>query len=135
MDGGERLKSMIRGSASGRLLWEIPKGHKKGSDEGDLNCAMREFEEETGIKKKYYTLLGTTTYTNSFSDEGIKYISEYYLAAEKHPTRPSINMGAIDQYGEVSDIRWLDLASIKTVDYNNHLCDFAAKILEVFKIY
>ena len=133
MDGGERLKAMIRESSSTHLLWEIPKGHKKGNGEGDLSCALREFEEETGIKKKYYTLLGTTTYVNSFSDEGVKYVSEYFLAAERYTTKPSVNLGAIDQYGEISDIRWLDLASIKTFDYNNRLGEFATKILDAFK--
>jgi len=29
--------------------WDIPKGKKKNSKESDINCAIRECEEETGI--------------------------------------------------------------------------------------
>jgi 8-oxo-dGTP pyrophosphatase MutT (NUDIX family) len=30
--------------------WEFPKG-RKNKDESDIECALREFEEETGINR------------------------------------------------------------------------------------
>jgi 8-oxo-dGTP pyrophosphatase MutT (NUDIX family) len=132
-DGGERLRMMIRASSSSRLLWEIPKGHKKGTDEGVLTCAVREFGEETGLKKKQYVLLGTTRFVQSFTDARINYTSEYFLAAEKRPTNPQVSLQSVDQYGEVSDIRWMDLESIKRIDYNGRIDSMAANILAAFK--
>jgi 8-oxo-dGTP pyrophosphatase MutT (NUDIX family) len=132
-DGGERLCAMIRVAPSSRLMWEIPKGHKKGAQEGPLTCAIREFGEETGLKKKQYTLLGTQRFVQSFTDARINYTSEYFLAAEKRPTNPQVNLQSVDQYGEISDIRWMDLATIRQVDYNGRIGDMAARILADFK--
>ena len=53
--------------------WEIPEGGCPIGKEDPLECAMRELEEETGIKAKIYEKILTLHNSNSVSDE-IAYI-------------------------------------------------------------
>jgi len=39
----------------GNCLWEFPKGRKDTPSESELECALREFQEETNIPSRYLT--------------------------------------------------------------------------------
>lgn len=61
-------------------LWEFPKG-KMFSEENSIQCALREFEEETNIKKSNVILVKKAgTYDDSFiGNDSRTYQSVYYL--------------------------------------------------------
>ncbi len=85
---GQYLLDLLNKSQHCDLLWEIPKG-RLNKNEIPMDSAVREFEEETGLKKSDYRLLfdeHTIDYT--FSDGGIRYKYIYYMAVfntHKHP--------------------------------------------------
>ena len=62
------------------VMWEFPKG-KIMSDETTLQCALREFEEETNLNKKSIIYIKQAgTYEDYFiGNDGRKYQSIYYL--------------------------------------------------------
>ena len=62
------------------VLWEFPKG-KMFSEETTLQCAMREFEEETNLSSNtIYVLKHAGNYEESFfGNDHRKYQSVYYL--------------------------------------------------------
>jgi ADP-ribose pyrophosphatase YjhB (NUDIX family) len=110
-DNGCRLKSLISNSYNADSIWELPKG-RKISDESDLNSAIREFEEETGLSRTAYSILyRIPPYIESYTDFGTTYIHTYYFATasqEKLDYKFDIN-----QIKEVSAVQWCTVEHIK----------------------
>lgn len=100
------LSSLISQSKSINNVWEIPKG-RKNSNESNINCALREFEEETGISKTKLTLITNKAFQFNFIHENVNYTYYYYLAFISEPITPIINMDNKTQICEVGDIKWL----------------------------
>ena len=67
------------------VKWEFPKG-KMFSEETSVQCAMREFQEETNINHKYISILkNSSTYTDCFiGNDSKEYKSVYYLGFIKN---------------------------------------------------
>ena len=87
--------------------WGFPKG-RKNENETSLQCAMRELEEETGIKKNMYEL---DVSINPFEEEfigtnGQKYINIYYVAFVNDSCREFLNFKNKLQMREISKIEW-----------------------------
>ena len=60
--------------------WGFPKG-RRDKDENDLECGIREFEEETNIKKHEYDLLDLKPIVEDFmGTDNKKYRNIYYIA-------------------------------------------------------
>lgn len=123
-DGGSRLISMIQNSKNKipSELWELPKGrrrrdhHRRTYDESELECAIREFEEETGIKKSYYKVYPDIHNTYTFTDYGITYVCKYFLAIANSAFIPEdINFANRVQIKEISCIRWLAIEYIRII--------------------
>jgi ADP-ribose pyrophosphatase YjhB (NUDIX family) len=82
-DDGARLLYLLSQSISAEALWEIPKGRLKESllgDEDPYNCAVREFEEETGIRKTQYKIFPQAQRRIIYWDDGCRYFCTYYIA-------------------------------------------------------
>lgn len=126
-DGGKYIRKIVAESKNSPLVWEIPKGRIFES-ENLVECAVREFEEETGIKKKSYTLLADVKpIVMTYRDGNFHYKYYYYLArsneTEENLKRdPSIKINLridfnnIDQISELVDIKWLTLDQIKLLN-------------------
>jgi ADP-ribose pyrophosphatase YjhB (NUDIX family) len=72
----------------------IPKG-RKNLKENFRECAIREFEEETGYSRDHYNIIDTGTVEEKFiGSNGIKYKHIYYLACINNDAPVS----SIDQY-------------------------------------
>lgn len=99
------LKNMIQKSSSWETPeWEFPKGRKK-IREKMIECAVREFSEETGYTKNDIKIIDNVIpYEEVFIGSNVKsYKHKYYLSVligNKNPTN-SI------QYSEISKIKWL----------------------------
>lgn len=124
VDQGNMLRRLIERSKNKPRVWEVPKGRKKNKSEADINCAMREFQEETGMTSKMYKLYPDVKRTYSFTDNGITYINTYYLAFTRTPISPEISLKNKDQVDEMGELKWMDLDEIRTVDTNGHLEQF-----------
>lgn len=85
--------------------WGFPKGRRDKRNEENVNCACREFEEETGYNSSGYVLLNkiepieeTLTGTN-----GVNYKHIYYLAINKY--EEDLAKMNYDSF-EIGEIRW-----------------------------
>lgn len=96
---------LVKGALSGK--WSFPKGHME-SRESDIQCALRELYEETGIcpdvSYSYYKKLAAGGY----------FI--FFLENEPEPR--------ILHENEIVDARWFDLCDIKKLCCNLDLNNF-----------
>jgi 8-oxo-dGTP pyrophosphatase MutT (NUDIX family) len=105
--GRKRLKSLINSSSSIADMWEIPRGRKLNLKEKNLNCAIREFYEETRIPPSEYDLIPDEHFVLVQSDDGIDYVSYYYVAVCKDKDlAPKINYNNYAQISEITDIKF-----------------------------
>jgi len=84
--------------------WGFPKGRRKYKEK-DLNCALREFEEETGIHSNCLTnIQNIIPFEEVFTGSNYKsYKHKYYVAFCKNSN--SVQMNAY-QTSEVSSMQW-----------------------------
>lgn len=131
-DAGARLRNLISKSKSSNRVWEMPKGRKRNRAESDVQCATREFWEETNIDRKSYRVLSATR-EHSFTDDGVKYTSEYHIAVARGNIEPKLSFSAKHQVEEISDIRWMNIEDIRRVDEYNRLETLIKPILNYVK--
>lgn len=105
-DNGNRLRNLISQSKNRPLIWEIPKGRKDDISENDVECAVREFKEETNITKKSYMFLPMNPITFSHRDGDVNYINKYYIAIPTAPIRCRLKFDMLVQISEIIDVRW-----------------------------
>lgn len=97
--------------------WEFPKG-RRNYQEKELECALREFEEETGIKKTELSLiLNMLPFEEIFIGSNYKsYKHKFYLA---HMNTNHIDLNNY-QKTEVSKIEWKNINEcLKSIRLNN----------------
>ncbi len=114
-DGGEKLKQRIQHTKSnGFLLWEIPKGRKELLED-NIQCAVRELLEETGIKKNNYLILPNVKKSWSHISYGIRYINIFYIAICTNEIKKNdeILKSLFQSNGEVNKIDWFDIEKIR----------------------
>ena len=85
--------------------WGFPKG-RRNTNESDINCALREYEEETGFLRKDVRIIqNLMPYEEIFIGSNYKaYKHKYYVGF--NPTTVASNPM---QYNEVSDMRFFTL--------------------------
>jgi 8-oxo-dGTP pyrophosphatase MutT (NUDIX family) len=90
--------------------WGFPKG-RRNHGENDMNCGLREWEEETGISKHSLLLIkNVSPFNEVFIGSNYKsYMSRYFLALIKDG---NVNINNY-QSSEVSDMQWLTLEECK----------------------
>jgi 8-oxo-dGTP pyrophosphatase MutT (NUDIX family) len=90
--------------------WGFPKG-RRNPYETDLNCAVREFQEETGLNLNDFYIIQNTNYISEtfFGSNNIHYCHKYYLAICKNSTEVELNMDNLHMTREISDIKWCSL--------------------------
>ena len=111
-DENVTLKSIVENSKThwNETEWEFPKGRRKNKEK-DLECALREFEEETGISKnKINVVENILPFEEIFIGTNHKsYKHKYFLAYMEEENE---EMADLEHYQvtEVSKIEW------KTID-------------------
>lgn len=84
--------------------WGFPKG-RRNYNERDINCALREFEEETGLSSKGLKVLqNLQPYEETFTGSNYKSYKHSYFVAEAYECIPT-NEG--HQESEVSAVKWM----------------------------
>lgn len=115
MDGGKRLRSLLANTKNADPLWEIPKG-RKNPNENDLEAAIREFYEETGIKpSRYKLLLQIQPYIETYVDFGVIYQNIYYFAEITQDFEPQLRFTDTGITSEVSAIQWCGMNDIRNL--------------------
>lgn len=118
------VQAMIKDSF-GETKWtstefSIPKGRRNNS-EHYLECALREFSEETGIKKtdiKRIINKRVPIEEVFFGSNGIAYSHVYYIAEIENETIPAIDYNNILQAGEIKNIKWFSYEETMNVFRN-----------------
>ena len=109
-----RAIEVPRGNEDRKLIWEFPKG-KKNLRESGLNCALREFKEETGIDTKDFVFIDDTYVEDYKGDDDRSYSTVLYpmfiedykkLSAHKKKTKYAISDDYISS--EVCCVRWMN---------------------------
>ena len=87
--------------------WGIPKG-RRNLKESDIDCAKREFLEETGIDdSKYHILTHLKPIEETFvGTNDVRYKHIYYLAQSREYLDIKLDKTNLDQMAEVSKIGW-----------------------------
>ncbi len=90
--------------------WGFPKGRRNASEK-NLNCAIREFEEETSIDLNNLHLLERL---NCIEEEymgtnSITYRHIYYMASSESEIKLDINNSNNNQLYEIGDIGWFTI--------------------------
>lgn len=89
----------------GRLLWSLPKGHLEVGETAE-DAAVREVEEETGIRGRVLATLGTLDYWFVAEDRRIhKTVHHYLLEAAGGELS--------DDDDEVDEVAWVPLAELR----------------------
>lgn len=117
--------------------WEFPKG-RRNQKEKDLDCALREFEEETGIPKESITIIeNVIPFEETFIGSNHKSYKHKYFLAYMNNSSDELNKFQIT---EVSKLEW------KTIDnclesirpYNlekKELITNINKVLQEYRLY
>jgi 8-oxo-dGTP pyrophosphatase MutT (NUDIX family) len=108
----------------GRLLWSLPKGHLEAGESAE-DAAVREVEEETGIRGRVVAPLGTIDYWFVAEDRRIhKTVHHYLLEASGGELS--------DEDIEVDEVAWVPLDELRErLAYagERRLADTAADLL------
>ena len=65
---------------SDNVLWGFPKGKKNGHEECSINCALREFEEETRISADTLKVMPNVTFTEEYKGtDSREYLQNIFL--------------------------------------------------------
>lgn len=83
-------------------MWSFPKGHRERSDRSTLDCALRELNEETGIRLEQ-DYISTKKYK----------AAEYYIYSVPFEYR----LFPRDTF-EIEDAQWFDIDEIKELNKN-----------------
>jgi len=106
----DNLYSLIDSITSEFLTpeWEFPKG-RRNHLEYNKDCAIREFNEETGISIEEINIIQNISPIieeyygkNSVKYRHVYYIAEYIGDKKEH----NINKDCYEQYSEINDIKW-----------------------------
>ena len=88
--------------------WGFPKG-RRNLHESDYNCAVREFEEESGLTKKQYNVNFDIKPLDEvfLGSNNIRYRHIYYIAEYTDQTKSlEVDKSNFTQVSEVSNIKW-----------------------------
>ena len=96
--------------------WGFPKGRRMRG-ETNIQCAEREFFEETNIPKESYTIHPTLTFMETFTGtNGIRYQHIYFVASMKDSKIMNLKQKfTANQRREISGIGWKSLTECKQV--------------------
>lgn len=133
-DGGRRLNDLLRKSKiNGAEIWEIPKGRRDDAKETDLNCAIREFREETRIEKNKYKLHSDKTLQVTFISDNVKYVYKYYVAFATAEINTHVHVSNATTLSEIKEIRWMTLDDLRRVDIGKRIETIVGPVFRVLR--
>lgn len=114
----------------------FPKG-RKNMYESNLECAKREFKEESGYTSDQFRIISDKPWEEIFvGTNGITYRHVYYIAEiASHVTHPKIPLDDVKLAGEISNIGWFTYDQCMKLirPYDQAKKDLLTKIHEKYK--
>jgi 8-oxo-dGTP pyrophosphatase MutT (NUDIX family) len=108
----ERIPALVRDHPSqwSEPEWGFPKG-RRNPYENDVDCAVREFQEESGLVNSDFTILHNTHSISEtfFGSNQVHYCHKYYIAICNHSTEVKLNSENFHMAREVGAIQWFSL--------------------------
>ena len=141
--GEKRLATLISTTTNNARVWSTPKGRRE-CGESSIECAVREFQEETTFEKdKNYQLLPQICHEYSHTSDGVRYTVITYLGvafpAEEQRNyafhNPQVDAMNHWQVHEISDIRWMTLQDMRHTAGAERIYPQAKTILKKYKGY
>lgn len=87
--------------------WGFPKGRKNNINESDINCAIREFNEETNFNINDYKILNFDKHIESYTSiNNSKYKHIYFISQIITNNNPCLDFNNKNQINEIGDINW-----------------------------
>lgn len=118
------IYSLLNTTSSIPLEYDLPRG-RVNDGEMLLECAIREFREETTLQKKQYRLFPRFSIKNIITDNNITYEYTYFLALleDKENRINKNNTNYVNFYNkkqsdELNELRWLNLNELKFYNPN-----------------
>jgi 8-oxo-dGTP pyrophosphatase MutT (NUDIX family) len=120
---------------------KLNKVFKKSKEETDLDCAIREFTEETSVpSNKYKILFDIDPIIDNYVDNDINYRTIYFIAAlkpEHNDFKPYIDFRNFNQITEIEQIKWVSMSEIEffclNKDLHKRLINLYSNIIKAFK--
>lgn len=115
--------------------WGFPKGRRQ-LKESDLDCAKREFCEESGFKDKDYIMLGIDAVDEVFKGTNdVHYLHRYFIAQDVSDKKIDIDPYNIYQVNEISQIKWVNIEEACNLirDYNNEKIDVVKRVYDMLE--
>ena len=116
--------------------WEIPKGRRSGN-ENNKDCAIREFNEETNIKKDNYKLFSNIIpiIEEYKGINNVRYKHIYYVGKIEDKINLVIDEKNKNQYTEIKTIEWLTEQQCyeKIRNYNTTKKKVIEKFFQLYK--
>ena len=113
----EQLPELIKNNPATWMEpeWGFPKG-RRNPHESDLNCAIREFQEETGLKRSDFTIIQNTYPISEtfFGSNQVHYCHKYYIAICNTAVEVEMNMENPHMAREIGAIKWCTLDEATT---------------------
>jgi 8-oxo-dGTP pyrophosphatase MutT (NUDIX family) len=90
--------------------WGFPKG-RRNPHEMDINCAIREFQEETGLKRMDFSMIQNLNPISEtfFGSNGVHYCHKYYIALCNNLVNVKMNLDNEFMASEIGEIKWCSL--------------------------
>ena len=110
--------------------WEFPKG-RRNLNEHNIKCAIREFEEESGLSKNRIKLINNKSYEEIYiAVNKTRYRHIYYIAKCNDITSEDILFNPKNkiQIKEVKDVKWLNYDNVI-----NNIRNIYIERIELFK--
>jgi 8-oxo-dGTP pyrophosphatase MutT (NUDIX family) len=119
----------IRPGGKREGVWALPKG-LIGPGEDPATTALREVEEETGVRGRLDRKLGDIRYVYTWAGERVFKVVSFYLVRYS-----SGRLGAIppEFEHEIAEVRWLPLADAPRLLAYGGERDMAAKAIEALR--
>jgi len=101
--------------------WGFPKG-RRNLKETDLDCAIREFNEETNLNSDQYDLISMNSIIEKFiGTNGVRYQHTYYLSQINCDVVPIIDSENLNQVSEVGDMGWFSYKEARKMIRNYNI--------------
>ena len=90
--------------------WGFPKG-RRNTYETDMNCSVREFQEETGLTRSDFTIIQNTLPISEtfFGSNQVHYCHKYYIAICNNTIEVEMNNNNPHMAREIGAIQWCSL--------------------------